>query len=149
MEKLKISSSLTFLYKYIIPVVVLVFNVVFTILVMFYFSRPYYEAHVVLLPFFIVSSILFVWPLVRLKELTIDETVMEIGSGESKVNVMMSEVIDISRFVFYFYKISYIESTKIKSIIVMPKISEFMLVLGFGEIESFRILRNLVDNAKR
>lgn len=149
MKKIQVTSSLTKIYRTVLPTVVVAFNVLFIGLCIFYFPSRYIGFYIVVIPFFLVASGVFIWPLVQLKEIFLEDSHIEVRSAAKKTIVRLAQVTAISRFAFYFFMVEYSDTYMHHRILVMPKFSEFMMTLGMGEIESFRLLRERVAKSKQ
>ena len=147
--KLQISSSLTWWYKVVLPGVVVLFNIAFIFACVFYLPSRYSDFYIVVIPFSMITSTIFIWPLVQLKKVLVDEASIEIGEGNREQKVNLNQINDISRFAFYFFRITYNDGILERKILVMPKISEFVVTMGMGQVESFELLKRLVAKSKQ
>lgn len=129
-NKMKLSSNLTFIYKYIIPYI---FFCIFGVLLISVFIKILnIDLPIrILLSFFAFLFCLFMIPLVRLRFISYDEKDTFIKGFKENVTVSNTSVIKVKRFLFYFYRLFYKTNGKIEKVIFLPHIvGVFIRFLG-------------------
>lgn len=147
----RLSSRFTLFYKSVVPIVILLFNVVLSISVLFIFTKKYWDLYIVLVPFCFIVSLIVIYPLLKLREVFMeDEEGIIIREKVGPVKVPFSEILRVNRYMFYFFRITYFNKNGTEQkVLVMPMIREFLPTLGFGKIESFTLLKHKLRNIKR
>lgn len=122
-KDIKLSSNLTFVYKYIITTFVYLTSIVLICSLFFDFDfLNIYMTARVFLSFFSLIFCLTVIPLTRLHFISYNENCTEIKGFRSEKNVSNKDVVVVKRFMFYFYRIFYKENGSVKKAIFMPHI---------------------------
>ena len=122
-KDIKLSSNLTFIYKYIITTFFYLTSIVLICSLFFDFNfLNIYMAARVLLSFFSLIFCLTVIPLTRLHFISYNESYTVIKGCRSKKKVSNKDVIVVKRFMFYFYRVFYKENGSVKKAIFMPNI---------------------------
>jgi len=122
-KDIKLSSNLTFIYKYIITTFFYLTSIVLICSLFFDFNfLNIYMAARVLLSFFSLIFCLTVIPLTRLHFISYNESYTVIKGCRSKKKVSNKDIVVVKRFMFYFYRVFYKENGSVKKAIFMPNI---------------------------
>ena len=122
-KDIKLSSNLTFVYKYIITTFVYLTSIVLICSLFFDFDfLNIYMSARVFLSFFSLIFCLTVIPLTRLHFISYNDSYTVIKGYRSKKNVSNNDIVAVKRFMFYFYRVSYKENGIVKKAIFMPHI---------------------------
>lgn len=122
-KDIKLSSNLTFVYKYIITTFFYLISIV--LICSLFFDFDFLNMHMtarVFLSFFMLIYCLILIPLTRLHFIYYNESHTEIKGCRSKKKVSNRDVIAVKRFMFYFYRVFYKENGILKKAIFMPHI---------------------------
>ncbi len=142
-QKNKLSSRLTFAYKYF---VITFFTIILIFLVFsLYFQFTSIEKPVLLvLIFFSILFILLAIPLVKLKYVSYDKSVTCIKGFRNELIIQNKQVKTIKRYMLYFYKITYNMHGKDRCILFLPHIGEVMISI-IGKPKSIRKYQNIIN----
>ena len=132
----KISSNVTFVYKYIIPSLVIMITLVLLSSFFVDFLKLEVAARVFLLFFAFIFCLLMI-PLIRLHFIYYNNKFTFIKGLKVNKKISNRDVVKVKRFMVYFYRLFYLENEIIKKAIFMPHIQE-MLVHFLGKPESIR-----------
>lgn len=120
-KDLKLSSNVTFAYKYIIPAFFMLAFVFFLASIFFNFLNIEMPARIVL-SFFSFIFCLFMIPLVKLHFIYYNERYTIIKGTKFIKKIPNKDVIKVRRFLFYFYRLFYKEDGETKNAIFLPHI---------------------------
>lgn len=140
--KNKLSSRLTFIYKYF---VITFFTLIFfflTISLSFHLIQLE-KSVVIVLMFFTFLFILSAIPLVKLKFISYNNSFTRIKGFRNELIIPNKQVKNIKRYMFYFYKLTYNNGID-RSIIFMPHISEIMINI-IGKPRSVKKYQNIIS----
>lgn len=132
----KLSSNVTFVYKYMIPLFFLVcFLILFTSLFVNGLNIEL-PARIVLC-FFAFLFCLFMIPLIKLQFISYNEHYTTIIGFKSKKKVYNKDVVKVKRYLFYFYRLFFKEDGEIKKVMFLPHIIGVFLRF-FGKPKSIK-----------
>jgi len=134
-KDIKLSSKVTFVYKYIIPTFFYLTSVILICSLFFNFLNIYMTARVIL-SFSSLVFCLFTIPLIRLHFISYNESHTIIKGFRIRKEVSNKNVVVVKRFMFYFYRVSYKENGIIKKAIFMPHI--IAIYKFFGKPKSIK-----------
>lgn len=116
---IKLSSNVTFVYKYIIPAffflatIIVICSFFYNFLNIDLFSR-------IFIAILLFVFCLFMIPLINLHFISYNENLTIIKGFKETKSVSNKDVIKVKRFMFYFYRVFYFENDKVKKSIFMP-----------------------------
>ena len=128
-RNIKLSSNSTYFYKYLIPSFFGSSLIIFSLSIPIDFLNLEISARI-LLSLFSFIFCLFMIPLINLHFVFYNDriTILKGFKREKKIN--NDQILKVKRFMFYFYRIFYIDQGKTKTIIFMPHI--FGAFMRFG-----------------
>lgn len=134
-----LSSNLTFIFKFLIPLFSFLILVFFVIGALFFFPKEHIEFYkafsIFLFVIFICNSFLL-----YIQEISYDDNVIYVNNFFNRRTIYFNQNIKIERFLFYFYKIKYIDKEINKSVLFIPKIHDvFVNFFKPKCIEDFKI----------
>ena len=144
----RLSSRLTFFYKWILTTIVISFNILLIIAVLFFLPKEYNDLYFAFVPFSILTSSVLLFFLVRLRNVYFTDRELYVDERKRRIAIKHSEIEKISRYFFYFYSIKYNNGTTSKSVILLPKFREVLPYFGIKEANSIRSLKKAVDTVK-
>jgi len=122
-KDIKLSSNVTFVYKYIITTFLYLISI--TLICSLFFDFDFLNMHMTARVFFSFFSLIFcltVIPLTRLHFISYNESYTVIIGCRSKKKVSNKDIVGVKRFMFYFYRVFYKENGTVKKAIFMPHI---------------------------
>lgn len=133
---IKLSSNVTFAYKYIIPAFFFLGFMILITSLFVNFLNIELSAKIVL-SFFSFIFCLFMIPLIKLNFVSYNENYTTIKGFNYEKKVLNKNVVKVKRFMFYFYKLFYNEGGETKKVIFLPHISGVLLRL-WGKPKSIK-----------
>jgi|GEM_PF-5060531 len=133
---IKLSSNVTFAYKYIIPTFFFLGFIILIASLFVNFLNIELSAKIVL-SFFSFIFCLFMIPLIKLDFVSYNENYTMIKGFNYEKKVLNKNVVKVKRFMFYFYKLFYNERGETKKVIFLPHISGVLLRL-WGKPKSIK-----------
>ncbi len=120
-KNIKLSSNVTFAYKYILPVFFMLAFIFLLVSVFINFLNVEMPVRIVL-SFFAFIFCLFMIPLVKLHFIYYNESDTIIKGTKSDKKILNKDIVEVKRFMFYFYRLFYKEDGEIKKAIFLPHI---------------------------
>ena len=120
-----VSSSITYLYKKVIPSIYFLVVSLFWISLYTIIPEKYFDG-MLILGFIFLFSLLALVPLIRLKKVYYDNDYTYISNYSTTIKVKHEELVSIKRYIFYFYKLSYRKNESIYSVIFITSLYEKM-----------------------
>lgn len=118
---IKLSSNVTFVYKYLIPI--MFFSVFLVLIISLFVNILGIELGArIVLTFISFLFCLFMLPLLKLNFISYNEAYTLIKSYKQTKKVPNKNVIKVKRFMFYFYRLFYTEKNEIKKALFLPHI---------------------------
>ncbi len=128
-RKSKLSSNLTFFYKYLIPSFFGVSLIIFGLSIPIDFLNLEISVRILLFLFSFVFC-LFMIPLINLHFVFYNERKTIIRGFKKEKSINNNQILKVKRFMFYFYRIFYNDQGKTKTILFMPHISGVFMRFG-------------------
>lgn len=123
MKKKKLSSNITVIYKFIIPIGLLVLMMGLNLALIFNTGFISKETLIPLDVFFCFFS-LFLIPLIKLKKVEYDNKYLYVSNYYKQYRITNKNIKKVKRHLIYFYKITYYQNGIKKSMIFLPHINE-------------------------
>ena len=143
---IRISSKLTFFYRWVVTITVITFNVALIIAALFFLPKKYNDLYLAFVPFSIFASSVLLFFLVRLRNVSFNERELFIDAGEQIISIELCNLIEISRYFFYFYQIKYKSEGIIKKVLLLPSFREMIISFGLMDTKSVKMLRKFIDS---
>lgn len=127
-KQIRLSSNLTFAYKYIIPTI---FFLGFTFCIVSVFI-DYLNIELggrITLSFFTLIFSLLMIPLVQLQFIYFDNEYTIIEGKRQRHSIPNKNIVKVKRFIFYFYRLHYKKNGKIKKAIFLPQIPDVLICI--------------------
>lgn len=141
----KLSSDITLVYKYILPIGFVLFVIALNIAYSIDKEIVGINNIIPLNVGFVIMLFLFI-PFFRLKKVSYSVKKMYVSNYSNESTINISSVKRIKRYLIYFYKIYYTDGNNSKSIIFMPHINEaIFLFLKPKSIKEFEKLLSKVS----
>ena len=139
---IRLSSRLTFIYRFIIPVVLVLAWVMFALGCILLLPKKYTDFNLVFIP---LVGLLFgsiIVPFLRLRNVFFDDKTVRISDGNRVLSeVAIEDVISIDRYFYFFYKIVLYRDKTYQGHLMLPKIEEATMTFGLmdgASIKGFR-----------
>lgn len=132
-----LSSSFTFVYVAVLPILIVSFGMVFfTMVWLEVIPAAYLQEGVVVVPFLILA----LWIMFKVKMVTYDSDKLYLLGLGAEQEVSLLEVEDVKRFLIYFYKVDFKEGQS--EVFFIPHLIEFMFSFGMRlkSVENFKDL---------
>lgn len=141
----RLSSRLTFIYRFIIPIALIIIWVIFAICCILLLPKKYTDFNLVFLPLSALLLISMIIPFWRLRSVFFDDKCVRITDGRRVLNeVSLEDVVSIDRSFYFFYKIILSRDNKTQSYLMLPKIEEVTMTLGVGDGASIKGFRRVI-----
>ena len=144
----RISSNLTTIYRRVIPVVIVAFNIVLIFAAIFIFPRRHIGFFVVFIPYSLATSAITIFFMVKLRTVFYNRRELSIRDGADVVTVSLEQVISVTRYFYYFYLIRYYADGIEKRVVLLPHYFEVVWSLGILDASSIKDLRKAIRVAK-
>jgi len=128
----RLSSILTFPYKFIVPLIPVVLGIIVNLKIEKDINQGYF---IPLNLFFILFFFAVFLPLKNLKKIEYDENNLLISNFINIEKISLKDVIQVKRWLFYFYKISVKSDNHIKKITILSPARE-RIIRPFGKLDS-------------
>lgn len=125
-KRQELSSRVTFLYKYIIPIGFLLFTVGLNIV--YLIDKSILGESILPFNVLLFFTVFFLIPLIRLKKVYYDNKRLYISNYIDDDVFRLIDVMKIKRHLIYFYKIYYKQGNDLKTLIFMPHINEAVII---------------------
>lgn len=122
---IKVSSNLTFFFKFILPTFFILIFFGFIVGSVFFFPTKHNTFYIAFSFFLLVIAILGV-KLFSLKEVSYNTEVC-INNYSNKKYVDFKDIIKVKRFLLYFYKLEYNSASEKKSILFIPNVFDIYM----------------------
>ena len=140
----RLSSILTFTYKYIIPLILIGLAILINLTIDKETNQGYFiPLNLLLLMFFLITYL----PLKDIKKVEYDENYLITSNFISVDKFRLKDVIQVKRWMFYFYKVSVQKENKIKTIKFLAPARERM-IRPFRKLDSIIAFEKKIQKSK-
>ncbi len=146
MKKAVLSSTLTFIYKFVIPTILWLFSIFIITGGFTFLPKEHQELYYGFGGFMFVFSALITLPLIPIKKVSYDSQFLYYSNYKNQCKVPLKNSKEIRRWLFYFFKIDFTNNQgKSESIVFMPHISEMMNSMGIQTPKSIVQFKSKIE----
>lgn len=143
----RLSGRLTFVYRFVIPLVLIVGLLIFTAASIFALPKKYADFYVVAIPLVTLFFLPIILVFFRLRDIRYDAKNVRVIDGRKLVTeVMINDVVSADRFFYFLYKITINRNGVRESYLILPKIGEVFMTFGLADAESIKAFRRKINS---
>lgn len=141
----RISSPLTFFFRWIVTSIFIASDIGLLIGILF-IPRRYDDFLFGFVPIWLLISAAYLYFLFQFRNVYFDGSHLIVWNRE-QTRIELEEIVEIKRFTNV-YTISYLQFGELKKVLVMSRIDEFIASLGIGDVKSIVELRRAIRSKK-